>query len=469
MANISLPRDNNRITVIGGVASDDGVTPTTVYVDPTTHRMLVNNASASGTVTSVSVVSANGFAGSVATATTTPAITLSTTITGVLKGNGTAISAAVAGTDYTDAAFKTISVSGQSDVVADTPADTLTLAAGSNITITTNAGTDTVTIASTASSGITIGSTTITSGTTTRVLYDNAGVVGEYVISGSGNVAMTTSPVFTTPNIGAATATSVNGLTVTSSTGTVTITNAKTLAITNTLTLSGTDSTVMTFPTTSATIARTDAANTFTGIQTFSTPIATGSVATMTATVGGGVPTPPNNTTTFLRGDGTFAAPAGGGGYTSLGSTTLGSANATVTVSSFAAKEQLFIVFDVPTVISSAADSYMTFNSDTGSNYSSRGMVNGGGTAYIGVANIRLFTLGGDGIRTFFMNIQNRSAYVKRTTWSGAYVNGSNAVFNISGDGWWSNTADQITTLSITTGGAMTFPTNTKLTVYGMD
>jgi hypothetical protein len=55
---------------------------------------------AGGTVTSVSVVSANGFAGTVATATTTPAITLSTTITGLLKGNGTAISAAVANTDY---------------------------------------------------------------------------------------------------------------------------------------------------------------------------------------------------------------------------------------------------------------------------------------------------------------------------------------------------------------------------------
>jgi hypothetical protein len=51
---------------------------------------------------SVSVASANGFAGSVAqaTATSTPAITLSTSITGVLKGNGTAISAAVSGTDY---------------------------------------------------------------------------------------------------------------------------------------------------------------------------------------------------------------------------------------------------------------------------------------------------------------------------------------------------------------------------------
>src|SRR5271166_2549929 len=50
---------------------------------------------ASGTVTSVSVVSANGFAGTVATATTTPAITISTSINSpVLAGNGTAISAA---------------------------------------------------------------------------------------------------------------------------------------------------------------------------------------------------------------------------------------------------------------------------------------------------------------------------------------------------------------------------------------
>ena len=53
-----------------------------------------------GTVTSVSVVSTNGFAGTVANATTTPAITMTTTVTGVLKGNGTAVSAAAAGTDY---------------------------------------------------------------------------------------------------------------------------------------------------------------------------------------------------------------------------------------------------------------------------------------------------------------------------------------------------------------------------------
>lgn len=44
MANISLPRDNNRITVIGGTSSSDGVTPTTIYVDPSTHRMKVDLA-----------------------------------------------------------------------------------------------------------------------------------------------------------------------------------------------------------------------------------------------------------------------------------------------------------------------------------------------------------------------------------------------------------------------------------------
>jgi hypothetical protein len=52
-----------------------------------------------GTVTAVSVASTNGFAGT-SSGGATPALTLSTSITGVLKGNGTAISAASAGTDY---------------------------------------------------------------------------------------------------------------------------------------------------------------------------------------------------------------------------------------------------------------------------------------------------------------------------------------------------------------------------------
>lgn len=149
------PRDQNFIPTVLFESSSSPGTVLSGKIDEITGRILVDNASATGTVTSVSVVSANGFAGSVATATTTPAITISTTITGIIKGNGTAISAAIAGTDYADVTFKTISVSGQSDVVADSAADTLTLAAGSNITITTNAGTDTITIAAAGSSGAT--------------------------------------------------------------------------------------------------------------------------------------------------------------------------------------------------------------------------------------------------------------------------------------------------------------------------
>jgi hypothetical protein len=56
-------------------------------------------AAGTGTVTAVSVASANGFTGT-SSGGATPALTLTTSITGVLKGNGTAISAAVGGTDF---------------------------------------------------------------------------------------------------------------------------------------------------------------------------------------------------------------------------------------------------------------------------------------------------------------------------------------------------------------------------------
>lgn len=81
------------------------------------------------------------------------------------------------------------------------------------------------------------------------------------------------SPTLITPVLGVATITSLNGLIITTTTGTLTIAGSKVLSISNTLTLAGTDSTVMTFPSTSATIARTDAANTFTGVQTMVAPI----------------------------------------------------------------------------------------------------------------------------------------------------------------------------------------------------
>lgn len=73
----------------------------------------------------------------------------------------------------------------------------------------------TCTLGSTCSPPIIVGTTGITSGTSTRIPFNNGGVLGEYTISGTGNVAMTTSPVFTTPNLGtpsAGTLTNATGL-----------------------------------------------------------------------------------------------------------------------------------------------------------------------------------------------------------------------------------------------------------------
>ncbi len=58
--------------------------------------------------------------------------------------------------------FKTISVSGQSDVVADVQNDTLTLTAGTGIAITTNAATDTITLAATGITGADMAGITLT-------------------------------------------------------------------------------------------------------------------------------------------------------------------------------------------------------------------------------------------------------------------------------------------------------------------
>jgi hypothetical protein len=88
--------------------------------------------------------------------------------------------------------------------------------------------------------------------------------------TGSGALVFATSPTLVTPILGVAAATSVNkvALTAPATGSTLTIADGKTLTANNSITLAGTDTTTMTFPTTSATIARTDAANSFTGNQT---------------------------------------------------------------------------------------------------------------------------------------------------------------------------------------------------------
>jgi len=123
--------DLNTLTAGAGVTITNGAGSITI-------------AGTGGTVTSVSVVSANGLAGTVANSTTTPAITLRTTITGILKGNGTAISAAVSGTDYAPATSGTSILYGNgaggfSNVTVGTGLTFATGTLSTSGTVTTNA------------------------------------------------------------------------------------------------------------------------------------------------------------------------------------------------------------------------------------------------------------------------------------------------------------------------------------------
>lgn len=106
---LAVPNTNNIKTLFGinGILLDSATNSNaiTAQVDSTIYATKAFVASVAGGggftgVTSVSGVNTNGFSFSIANPTTTPAITLSTTVTGMLKGNGTAISAATTGTDY---------------------------------------------------------------------------------------------------------------------------------------------------------------------------------------------------------------------------------------------------------------------------------------------------------------------------------------------------------------------------------
>jgi len=81
----------------------------------------------------------------------------------------------------------------------------------------------------------------------------------EYTGTGSGVFARKTSPIFITPNVGAASADSINGLIITGTTGTFSLTNSKTFTVQHTITLTSADDTsVITLPSGNKTLVATD-------------------------------------------------------------------------------------------------------------------------------------------------------------------------------------------------------------------
>jgi hypothetical protein len=90
---ITSPTVTGAFTATGLVTNADLVSPTVTVNGTTCTLGSTCSPSGAGGITAVSVASANGFAGS-SSGGATPAITITTSITGVLKGNGTAVSQA---------------------------------------------------------------------------------------------------------------------------------------------------------------------------------------------------------------------------------------------------------------------------------------------------------------------------------------------------------------------------------------
>lgn len=304
----------------------------------------------SGTVTSVSVATANGFAGTVATATTTPAITITTSLTqnsipfvgasanftedttnfvwdatnhnlrvgptsgaitsenrlsvignandyhgiftqnlsaGLLASTDIVAANNVGGAnDYfdfgvnssanTNASFTLFGVSdayiftgpggalNNINIATGTAAKVIKFGVG-GLLVANEVGRFTATGLTIGLAGTTKGILTLSGNTSGTTLLQPAAAA-----SGTLTLPAATDTVAVLAAAQAFTNKTYNGNTLTAGTFTLTGGASKTLTFNNTLTLSGTDSTTMTFPSTTATIARTDAAQTFTGTQTFS-------------------------------------------------------------------------------------------------------------------------------------------------------------------------------------------------------
>jgi hypothetical protein len=153
-------------------------------------------SSGSGTVTSVAL--SGGTTG--LTVTGSP-ITTSGTIT--LAGT---LAVANGGTNITTYAT--------GDILYASATNTLSkLAAGTNGYVLTLSGGVPTWAAGGGSSAITINTTTISGGTTGRVLYDNAGTVGELANTGTGNNVLATSPTLVTPVLGTPTSVTLTNAT----------------------------------------------------------------------------------------------------------------------------------------------------------------------------------------------------------------------------------------------------------------
>ena len=146
-----LNRIQRQLSTLGGggavlISDLDDVDTSTAKVD---NKFLKYNAASGKWVGSDTA--GGGYTLPTASATTLGGIKIGSGLS--IDGNGVVTASGGGGGGGSQNVFSTIAVSGQSNVVADSTSDTLSLVAGSNMTITTNESGDSITFASTGGGG----------------------------------------------------------------------------------------------------------------------------------------------------------------------------------------------------------------------------------------------------------------------------------------------------------------------------
>jgi len=156
--------------------------------------------------------------------------------------------------------------------------------------------------------------------------------------------------------------------------------------------------------------------------------------------------------------------------YEKIATTTLGSAAATVTFSSITGTYTDFRLIYNSVNPSNQDTILITFNGDTGNNYSST-ILGGNGTAagserrstqpYIMVTNNYVNLTNGNGLFDF-MNYSNTTTFKTVLMRTGNAANST-----VASVGLWQSTS-AITSLSMAIGGSYTFGTGSTFTLYGI-
>jgi hypothetical protein len=153
-----------------------------------------------------------------------------------------------------------------------------------------------------------------------------------------------------------------------------------------------------------------------------------------------------------------------------LGSTTLGSTNATITVT-FTAKKYLIVEL-YATGSSGSKNALIFFNNDSGNNYSYRESKDGAADATSTTQNViagsDFASTVGQYSRFFIINIASQEKLVSGHTIIQNTAGAGNVPDRQEFVGKWTNTSNQITEIDIGIAG-QTWNTGTTLTVYGSD